>query len=416
MNRQTEVLVIGGGVIGVCAAYYLAQQGKEVTLVEKGEICSGCSYGNAGLIVPSHSIPLAAPGVWWKGLQWMFDAESPFYIKPRLSFELLSWLWKFRAACNEHTMRKAMPLLRDLGRASLKLYEELATLEGFEFGYQQNGVMMLFCTEKGYQEGIEEAYLLQEVGIESTVLKGKEVQEREPSVSSNTVGGVYFPADAQIIPADFVRGLAHILEKMGVNICTVTEVLGWERVGRRISTVQTTRGDFQPQQVVLAAGSWSPALAKSLQMSLPIQPAKGYSVTVKRPALCPTIPFLLGEAKVGVTPMGDTLRFAGTLELAGLDFSINQRRVEAIYRAARKYFSGMDHLELIEIWRGLRPCTPDGLPILGRFSAYENLVVATGHAMIGISLGPITGKLVAQLICQETPAFDLQLLSGERFH
>jgi D-amino-acid dehydrogenase len=416
MKQQADVLVIGGGVIGVCAAYYLAERGRQVTLVEQGEICAGCSYGNAGLIVPSHSIPLAAPGVWLKGLKWLFNPESPFYIKPRLDFALFSWLWKFRAACNEQRMRQAIPLLRDLSRASIELYDQLSTRKGLEFGYQRNGVLMLFRSEQGYKEGLEEAHLLREMGIELNVLSATEVQEHEPNVATQITGGIYFAEDAQLIPAAFVQGLAHVVEKMGVHIHTATEVIGFGTADRRIATVQTTRGDFQPQQVILAGGSWSPLLARALHITLPIQPAKGYSITFTRPAMSPSIPLLLSEAKMAITPMGETLRFGGTLELAGLDFSINRRRVDAVVRAAHEYLpSSIKDLTLIEIWRGLRPCTPDGLPILGRFSAYDNLVVAAGHAMIGMSLGPITGKLVAQLVCNEPPALDLTPLSGERF-
>jgi len=237
------------------------------------------------------------------------------------------------------------------------------------------------------------------------------------------LGGVFYPGDARMTPALFMRQLARRAEAAGARICTGTEVLGFETAGRSVSRVRTTRGDFEPDQVVLAAGAWSPAVARDLRLKIPIQAAKGYSITVQGPAAIPTTAMMLGEAWVAVTPMvspagsgrGPVLRFAGTLELAGLDFSINRRRVDAILRAARGYLAGVEDMQTIEIWRGLRPCTPDGLPIIGRPSSLENVIVATGHGMLGMSLGPITGKLVAQLAGGQQPVLDLEPLRVDRF-
>jgi D-amino-acid dehydrogenase len=416
VKTQTGVLIIGGGVIGVCAAYYLAERGQAVTLVEQGEIAAGSSYGNAGLIVPSHSIPLAAPGVLTKGLAWMLDPESPFYIRPRLDFDLMGWLLRFAWACRPEPMHRAIPVLRELGCASRALYDELAALEGLDFGYERKGLLLVFKTEHGLEEGRREAELLQKAGVQSKLLNAAQVREMEPSLQPSVVGGIYFENDAHLNPAEFVRGLARWVERKGVRLKTATEVLGFETSEGRVIKVKTTRGDFQSEQVVLAAGAWSPRVAHRLRVRLPIQAAKGYSITVKRPSKTfPTIPLLLGESRVAVTPLGTLLRFAGTLELAGLDFTINQRRVAAIIRAAREYLTGLEEFETVEIWRGLRPCTPDGLPIIGRAPGYENLVVASGHATLGVSLGPITGKLVAELVCNEPPSVDLTLLRVERF-
>ncbi len=413
--RERHAVVIGGGVIGICSAYYLARAGWDVTLVEKDDICAGSSYGNGGLVVPSHSVPLAAPGVWLKGLRWMLSPESPFYIKPRLSPELMSWLWRFRRFCNPEHVRRALPVLRDLSYASLALFRELAAIEGFEFGYHQDGALAVFRTEKGYEEGLKEARLLSEGGVATKILDAGAAGALEPGLAPGVVGGILFPDDAHLIPDAFVRGLAAIVERMGVRLRTGTEVLGFRRAGPRIVAVETTRGDLQAGEVVLAAGAWSPGLAAALKLRVPIQPAKGYSVTYRRPPGGPRLPLILGEARVGVTPMGETLRLAGTLELAGLDFSINRRRVNAIVRSAGPYLVGAGDLELLEIWRGLRPCTPDGLPIIGRSPRFENLILATGHAMIGVSLGPVTGKVVAQVAGAEPPLADVSALRPERF-
>lgn len=415
-QKDVDVLVVGGGVIGLCSAYYLLEQGREVVILEQGDIGAGSSYGNAGLIVPSHLIPLAEPGALAKGLKWLLDAESPFYIKPRLDRELLSWLWRFRAASREAPMRRAIPVLRDLGRISSQLYEELVARESLACNYEQLGLLTLFRSEDGYEEGAAEARLLQEFGMSLSLLSGAELREMEPALSVSVIGGIHYHRDAHLNPALFLQEMAKRVQRMGAAVQTHTEVLGFEVRHGRIHAVQSTRGDYFPEQVVLAAGSWSPTLARDLRLSLPVQPAKGYSVTVERPPTAPRFPLLLGEARVAVTPMESQLRFAGTLELAGLDFIINRRRVGAILRAATAYLEGQpEQSPLIEIWRGLRPCTPDGLPIIGRAASPRNLIVATGHATIGMSLGPVSGKLVAQITCDQPPLMDVTPLRVGRF-
>jgi D-amino-acid dehydrogenase len=408
------IAVVGGGVVGVCAAYYLARRGLEVTLIEKGDIASGSSYGNAGLIVPSHSVPLAAPGVLRQGLSWMLDRESPFYIRPRPSRDLVRWLLRFRRACTPEHVRRSIPVIRDLSRASLALYRELASLPGLEFGFREDGVLAVFRTPAGLEHGRHEAAVLGAAGLDATVLDGEAARELEPALGRDVAGAVHFPGDAHVTPDRFVRGLARVAERFGVRLSTGTEVLGFTRHGRTISAVETTRGDLAVDEVVLAAGSWSGELARGAGLDLPIQAAKGYSITYDRPPAGPRRPLLLGEARVAVTPMGDTLRLAGTLELAGLDLSIDRRRVAAIARAGRQYLAACD-FRVREIWRGLRPCSPDGLPYVGRPARWDNLIVATGHAMIGVSLGPVTGSLVAQLAVREAPALDLHPLRPDRF-
>jgi len=417
MVHKTETLVIGGGVIGICCAYYLNGLGKNVTVVEKDDICSGSSYGNAGLIVPSHSIPLAAPGVILQGLKWMFNPESPLYIKPRFNREFLSWLWKFHHACSERHVRRAIPVLRDLSLASLGLFDELAALEGIDFGFEKKGKLEVFNTHKGFEEAVKEVRLLQEYGVENKILESRELKEFIQGVQTAAVGGIFHPRDAQLIPERFVHQLARHIEKKGVHLLTSVEVLGFETTGRNVTTVKTTRGDISAGEVILASGCWSGEIARELKIRLIIEPAKGYSVTFKRPPICPAIPFALSEAKVFLIPMNDTVRFAGTLELAGFDLSINKRRVQAILKAVPAYFPEIDPdaLELIEIWRGLRPCSPDGLPYLGRPPRYDNVIIAAGHGMLGISLAPITGQIVSQLAANQTPVIDLTSLSIERF-
>jgi D-amino-acid dehydrogenase len=411
--ERSDVLVIGGGIIGVCTAYYLAERGVKVTLVERDEICSGASYGNAGLVVPSHSVPLSAPGIVAKGLKWLLNPESPLYIRFRLNIDLLVWLWKFWSSCTEEHVRRSLPLLISLQNESLNLFEQFAS-EGLSFGFQRKGTMTVFNTQKAFEEGVKEAELLKEHGINSEILTAERMREKEPLLSERVVGGIYFPGDAHLDPAAFVTSLANYAMQKGVNILTHTEVIELKSSDRRLISVRTTKGELQADTVVLAAGAWSPTLTRNLGIKLPIQPAKGYSITIQNPERIPSLPLMLSEVRVAVTPLNGRLRLGGTLELAGLDLSINQRRVDAIRRGASQYLTEIKG-DREKVWRGLRPCTPDGLPIVGRPSGLDNLIIASGHGILGISLGPITGKIVAQMVCGESLDYDLKLLSPDRF-
>lgn len=415
MRYETETLIIGGGAIGVCCAYYLSQAGKKIALVEMGEICSGSSYGNAGLIVPSHCIPLAAQGVISRGIRWLFNPESPFYIRPRLSRRLLSWLWRFQRACSARHVRRTTPLLRDLIFASLRLFDELRT--EVDFYYEKKGMLEAFNTDKTFKKSIAETGFLRKYGVESRILGRDEVREALGGMKSTAMGGIFFPQDCHVDPAQFVKRLAGRIEKNGASLLTSTEVLGAETRGRRVATIKTTRGDIAFEDMVLAGGAGSNKIARELGLSLLMEPAKGYSATFKKPEICPSIPVAMAEKRVILTPMNETLRLAGTLELAGHDFSINMRRVQAILKSLHEYFPDMDSdsLELMEIWRGLRPCTPDGLPYLGRPRSFDNLIVAAGHGTLGISLAPITGKIVSQLAAGAETAIGLKGMDVDRF-
>ena len=417
MKTKTDTLVIGGGAIGICAAYYLWSNGISVRVIERAEIGSGCSLHNAGFVSPSHFIPLASPGVMAKGLKWLFQAESPFYIKPRFDLELFSWLWRFFAACSEKHMRRAMPVLRDLSLGSVGLFKELSTVEGIEFAFQNRGLFMLYNSEKGKKENLEMAQLAHELGVEARALTAGQINDLEPELHTCARGGVYYPQDSHLNPSLFLQSVGTYLARRGVDIHTGTEVVGFEHSGKKITGLKTSRGEFRADEVILAAGSWSPQIIRLLKLSLPIQPAKGYSVTVQRPARKLLIPSILTEAKVAITPIGDSLRFAGTLELAGLDLSVNMRRVNAILRAVPNYIPNIapGTVERGEVWAGLRPCSPDGLPYIGRLKAFDNLIAATGHAMLGISLAPITGKLISDLVLSKTPSIDLSALRVDRF-
>lgn len=415
MANRKDILIIGGGAIGVCAAYYLAERGHDVALIERKDICSGSSYGNAGLIAVDHAIPMAAPGALSQGMRWILDSGSPFSIRPRPDPNLIRWLWRFRDACREEPMRCTIPLLLALARASLALYEQLHEQHPLDDGYHYNGRMLLYRTQASLEHAIEELHLLNEYGVNGNILDIDQVRQMAPRVHPSIAGGVYYPGYAHLVPGRFVLELADVAQAMGVQFHTNTELLDFETSGNRISQVLTTNGAFQAEEIILAAGVWSAPIARRLRLRLPIQPAKGYSITAKLPPDFPDLPLSLGEARVAATPMGEFLRFSSTLEMSGFDMSINQRRVAATRSGLRDYLSGMETLEELELWRGLRPLTPDSLPLIGRSASFQNLIIATGHGMLGLTHGPITGKLVTQIINKVPPDIDLAPFRPDRF-
>jgi D-amino-acid dehydrogenase len=316
----------------------------------------------------------------------------------------------------EH-VRRAMPLLRDLGSASLELYRELATRNEFDFDWTTRGLLTLYRTERGRANCEEEAEHAHHLGVAATLLNRAGLQQLEPHVEIRADGGLYFPDDCHLTPSKFVVGLAKHLEANGVRLLTNTMVSGFKVQGNRVVEATMSSGSLKADEFVLAGGSWSPKIVRSLGIRLPMEAGKGYSITYECKDGKPRIPLILTEARVAVTPMGNTLRFAGTMEIAGLDLSITKRRVDAILLSLKNYFGGFDNLRASEgeVWAGLRPVSPDGLPYIGRFKSYSNLIAATGHAMIGVSLAPVTGKLVAEIATNEMPSFDLSLLNPDRF-
>jgi D-amino-acid dehydrogenase len=415
VGERSDVLVVGGGVVGVCTAHSLVERGIRTTLLERGEICSGASHGNGGWIFPSESAPIPGPGAIREALPWLLDPESPFWIRPRASLALLRWLWDFRRACNASAARESFGLRRALSLASLERFTEFAKKLDFDFGFTQRGLVLVFRTAKAMRDAQHDVELLEAAGGSAKWLAVEALRERISSLSPELAGGLEFPDDAHITPGDFVRGLAADIARRGAAIETGTEVLGVEWSRRGPVRVRTTRGDFAADEVVLAAGAWTPELVRGFGLRVPVEAAKGYSITVERPEGHPDLPLALVEGSVFVTPMGSLLRFGGTLELAGLDMRVNRRRVEALARTARNYLPGLPPTATVEIWRGLRPLTPDDLPILGRPAGTSGLILATGHGMSGISQGPISGELIAQLATGETPEIDLAPFSPDRF-
>lgn len=403
-----HVVIIGGGVIGLSAAAECRRRGHRVTVVERARARRGASFGNAGMIVPSHFTPLAAPGMVALGLKWMWNPESPFYIRPRLDPELIAWAWKFWRSSTRERVERAAPLLRDLHLASRAAYTAIAE----ECGLEQRGLLMLCKTARALEEEGHAAAKANALGVQAEVLDAKQTAARDPQATMDVAGSVYYAGDCHLQPERYVAAM----ERRAGPLLDA-EVIGWRREGARLAAVLTMGGEVEGDEFVLASGAFSPALARQLGLRLPMQAGKGYSLTLENPVELPRICSILAEARVAVTPMGGALRVGGTMEIAGLNERIAPRRVAGIAKSLPRYYPKFraEHFEKVEPWCGLRPCSPDGLPYLGRTKAAENLIVATGHAMMGLSLAPVTGALVAQLADHEPPCIDLQLLAPDRF-
>lgn len=410
-----KCIVIGGGIIGLCTAYYLQKEGHEVTVIDQSGMDGGASYVNAGYISPSHIVPLSAPGIVKKGIQWMFDPSSPFYVKPRLDADFLRWAWAFNKSCTHKHVNKSIPVIRDIAVFSHELYEEIEKEPGFDFHFEKKGLLMLCKTEKMLEEEIKVAQLATDVHLESKVLSKEELRIMEPSVNEDVIGATYYSCDSHTTPHEFMNNMKTHLLAQGVEIKANEKVLDIQIKDGAISKVVTSQESYMADEYILAAGSWTGLIAKKLGMRLLLQAGKGYRINVNRDTKI-LLPAILAEAKAAVTPMNGFTRFAGTMEIAGISDTINPVRVKAIAKAAEDYYQDVSitQEEIEDASSGLRPLSPDGLPYIGRTQKCSNLTIATGHAMMGWSMAAGTGKLVAEIISETKTSLDLNPFSPDR--
>jgi D-amino-acid dehydrogenase len=411
-----KIGIIGGGIIGLTSAYYLQKSGHKVTVIDQSDLSDGCSYGNAGMIVPSHFIPLAAPGMIAKGIRWMFNSSSPFYVKPQFNLDLLTWGYQFYKKSNSGHVEKSAPALKEISLLSKLMYQQLKSELPFYFDYHERGLMMLYKTKEAEHEERETAKMANDHGIDARTVSLEEVQTLEPQVTVNARGGVYFPGDAHLTPQVFMNGLKDYLkEKIYFQINT--EVTGFKIENKKIKSVQTDKSEFSFDVVVIACGSWSGLVAKKLNLNLPMQAGKGYSFILPEMEKNILIPSILLEGRVAATPMSNSLRFGGTMEITGINHSINMNRLRGIVTTVNEFYPEMKvKIPSVEkIWHGLRPCSPDGLPYIGRTKNFDNLILATGHSMLGVSLAPGTGKLIAEIVEEKKLSVDLKMFEPERF-
>ena len=417
MNRE-KIHIVGGGIIGLCTAWYLKQAGCEVTIIDQYNISEGTSFGNAGMIVPSHFVPMSTPGVIAQGLKWMLNSKSPFYIKPRLNVELIHWLWHFYRSANASRVDKSIPVLHELNERSKWLYKAMASENDFDFGFEERGLLMLYNTKKQAEKEEKLAEKAHQLGIKTEIYDQTGLLALEPEMELDVLGGIYFPGDAHLYPNQLMTQLYHRLKQIGVSFLLNTSIVDFKVNGSKVESLLTKDNQVIPvTNVLLSSGSWTGLLLKKAGIKLHLQDGKGYSITLNKPALRPSIPTILTEAKVAITPMGDDLRIGGTLELSGLSKKINQKRVEGIVESVPKYYKNLE-VPLInntKIWKGYRPCTPDGMPYIGQSEELPNLFVGTGHGMMGLSLGAVTGKLLCEIITDQQPMMPIQPFRLNRF-
>ncbi|WP_027137397.1 NAD(P)/FAD-dependent oxidoreductase [Gaetbulibacter saemankumensis] len=410
-----SVVVIGGGIIGLCSAYYLKKEGCDVTIIDQSNMDGGASHVNAGYITPSHFVSLAAPGMITKGIKWMFNASSPLYVKPRLDLDFFKWALAFKKSATQSKVEKSISVIKDINLYSRDLYEDLRTSTDFEFHYERKGLLMCYKTDEVGEEewhigkrGIQEG-----LGVKN--LTKQEVEAMQPDAAMDIKGAVYYDCDAHMTPNNFMVDMIGYLNSKGVKFAKNEQVKDIELSNNKITKVITENSIFTADEVVLAAGSWSPILSQKLGIKIPLQAGKGYRIDVERSTGI-TIPSILCEAKVAITPMDGFTRFAGTMEIAGINHDINPKRVNAISNAVQRYYSDItitsEEKEAAQC--GLRPCSPDGLPYIGKSSKCDNLTIGTGHAMMGWSLGPATGKLISEIILNKEVSLNLEPFSPDR--
>jgi D-amino-acid dehydrogenase len=411
-----NILIIGGGIVGLCSAYFLQKEGHQVTVVDKSDITSGASFVNAGYITPSHIIPMASPGKITQGIKWMFNSASPFYMKPRWDTDFFKWSWYFHKSSTHAKVEKAIPVIKDINILSRDLFEGIkASGDLGEFQLERKGLLMLYKTQKSYDHEMEVAKKASFLGLEVQELNKSQLAEIEPNIEVDAEGAIHYECDGHTTPNEFMPKMITFLKSAGVVIQTNEEALDISLSSNKITEVHTSKSTYKPDEIILAAGSWSGELSKKLKIKLPLQAGKGYSINVSRPTGI-AMPAVLMEASMAVTPMNGFTRFAGTMEFSGINTKIRKERVAAIAAGAKKFYPKLEITakEMEAVTTGMRPVTPDGLPYIGKSEAIKNLTFATGHAMMGWSLGPATGKLVAELIDDKKTSMNLNPFNPQR--
>ncbi|MBC7655964.1 MAG: FAD-dependent oxidoreductase [Frankiaceae bacterium] len=410
-----DVLILGGGVIGLACAYYLLQAGRSVHIVERGLVGAATSHGNCGTITPSHALPLAAPGVIGKALKWMLRPDAPLYIKPRLDPALGSWLLHFAARCNQRDWRRSAEAQGELLQVSRKLTGDLVREHSLDCEFQARGLRYVYATQQAFDHDCATLPLLASLGVESALLDGASLVMTEPAVRDGLAGAIHFPGDAHLRPDRFTSELARVVRSLGGFIEEGIEVTGVRSIAGRLHGVDTSKGPRRGRDTLVALGPWSAPFLQAIGLNLPVQPGKGYSMTYSPPTLAPSVPLVLREHSVCVTAWQSGFRLGSTMEFSGYDSSLNAVRLAALERGAARYLREPIGPERREQWFGWRPMTYDDLPVIGRASRLDGLWLATGHGMMGVGMSAVTGKLVSELMTGKQTCVDPLPYRATRF-
>ena len=402
-----RVVVVGGGVIGAACAYYLRLAGRPVTLIEQGAFARGCSHGNCGFVSPSHVLPLAGPGAIWRTLKSLVSRNSPVKVRWRLDPAMWAWFWRFRQRCNEHDMIAAGHAIHALLMSSRSLYDDLLQRTLTDTEWEPLGLLFVLRSVAGMEHFAEVDRLLNsEFNMGATRYDGEALSELEPALKTGLAGAWHYPIDGHLRPDKLMLAWRRVLEGSGVEIrehCELRDLAVEQNLARRIITSQ---GDVTADQVVIATGAWTPRLRRMLRCPIPIQPGKGYSLTMPRPAICPRLPMIFEEHRVAITPMSSAYRIGSTMEFAGYDTRMNADRLQLLTDGAAIYLRDPVTEPVLESWWGWRPMTPDSVPYIGKVPKLDNVYLAAGHNMLGLSMSPATGRLIAELLTGQPPHID----------
>ncbi|HXX39950.1 MAG TPA: FAD-dependent oxidoreductase [bacterium] len=417
---MSRTVVIGAGVIGLTCAYALNRRGERVTVLDAGEPGAACSLGNAGWVCPSFSGPVPGPGVLGRSLRWLVSPDSPLVIRPRADFGFLGWLALFMRSCNTRAYRAGLEATALLNARTMALFDALAS-DGVRFEMHREGILFVFLDRAAMSHVTADLERMRAFGYTAgIILSAKEVREREPMLSDAIVGGVLAPEERHVRPETLTQGLVAALRETGVEIDAHRPATGLRQhrggTSTRVTTgVETRDGALEADHIVIAAGAWSGLLTRMAGCRVPLQAGKGYSITLAGPASQIRRPLYLDEAKIACSNFDGVLRLAGTMELAGHDTTLDARRVDAMRRNAGRYLVRWSRADREVTWTGLRSMTPDGLPMIGRLPGHDNLYIAAGHAMLGVTLAPATADALAELITTGRSSVDLSAFDPGRF-
>ncbi len=421
MSSQTQssnetVLIVGSGVIGIACAHYLMKSGFDVTVIDQSSIAGACSHGNLGYICPSHVLPLTEPDAIGIAIKSFFDSSAPFRVKPRLSPAFFNWMWQFARRCNRRQMLEAASHLKAILDSSMTEYRKMISEQTFGCEWHESGLLHVLETNSGMQHFAETDKLLaDQFGILAQRIEGEDLPEFDPAIKPGLAGAFYYEGDAFVRPDILNSNWSNRLRENGATFVENCKLIGIIKKQGQVKSLQTSQGTLTADRFVFAVGAWSAQLSSHLEYRIPVEPGKGYSVTMERPGVCPRYPMLFPEHNVGVTPFEHGYRLGSMMEFTGFDTSIPDRRISQLRESARPYLVELFTEVTQETWYGWRPMTWDSLPIIGRVPRLNNAYLATGHNMLGLSLAAGTGKLITEIIQEKTTHIDSMAFSPERF-
>lgn len=414
-SASRHAVMIGGGVIGAMTAYHLSRMGWRVTIVERGGFGRGSSWGNCGVVLPSHVLPLNTFENLVCGLRWMLQKDAPFAVRPRCDRHLWRWLAGFAARCGPGHRRRSAKAIAALLGGTVAAFDSLFREEKIRCQWQKKGALHLFCSRKAFADYAAVDAEIRRFGPGCVALDRDVVRTLEPAAGEAVAGAWMDENAAHLRPDALMVELRRVLEQRGVTILENTRWYSFRKKSGRALAANTSRGALSADAFAVATGAWTPLLAAGLGRRVPIEPGKGYAVTLSGAEGAPERPCFFEAARSVATPWQSGFRLGGTMEFSGFDDRLDPVRIAALLAAARRHLRRFRTGQVAEEWWGWRPMTMDGAPVIDRVPGLENAVLAAGHNMLGISMAPATGRLVAEMLSGEPPHIDPAPYRLDRF-